>query len=162
MTLEARRISLQNVCRTGEADSWRAQTKSHAHQDPGERTVNYPIRDLPRLACECPGVYKGGMGWQWPASGSGALSVAMPPGNLLREVTIIFITSTIIWSQVKQQGGNKALPINRKLYLLSMTPPIIRRPRFPHNQSPQSGSFHKPHPLPEGRQNEFSSSHVWM
>ena len=48
------------------------------------------------------------MGWQWPASESGALSVAMPPGNLLREVTIIFITSTIIWSQVKQQEGTQA------------------------------------------------------
>ena len=43
-----------------------------------------------------------------------------------------------------------------------MSPPIIKRPRFPHSQYPQSGSFHKPHPLSEGRQNEFSSSHVWM
>ena len=96
-------------------DSWRVQTKLCAHQDPGERRVNDSIRDLPRLACECPGVYKGGMDWQWPAAGCGALSVAMHTGNLLREVTIIFITSTIIWSQVKQQGGNKVLPINRKL-----------------------------------------------
>ena len=35
--------------------------------------------------------------------------------NLLKEVTIIFITSTIVWPRVKQQGGNTALPINRKL-----------------------------------------------
>ena len=35
--------------------------------------------------------------------------------DLLKEVTIIFITSTIVWSQVKQQGRNTALPINRKL-----------------------------------------------
>ena len=35
--------------------------------------------------------------------------------DLLNEVTIIFITSTIVWSQVKQQGGNTAPPINRKL-----------------------------------------------
>ena len=28
---------------------------------------------------------------------------------------IIFITSTIVWSQVKQQGGNTALPKDRKL-----------------------------------------------
>ena len=34
---------------------------------------------------------------------------------LLKEVTIIFITFTIVWSQVKQLGGNTALPINRKL-----------------------------------------------
>ena len=30
---------------------------------------------------------------------------------------IIFITSTIVWSQIKQQGGNTAPPINRKLDL---------------------------------------------
>ena len=35
--------------------------------------------------------------------------------DLLKEVIIIFITSTIVWSQVKQQGRNTALPINRKL-----------------------------------------------
>ena len=31
------------------------------------------------------------------------------------EGAIIFITPTIAWPQVKQQGGNTALPINRKL-----------------------------------------------
>ena len=35
--------------------------------------------------------------------------------DLLKEVLIIFITSTIVWPQVKQQGGNTAPPINRKL-----------------------------------------------
>ena len=35
--------------------------------------------------------------------------------DLWKEVTIIFITPVIVWSQVKQQGGNTALPINRKL-----------------------------------------------
>ena len=146
MTLEARRISLQNLCRTGETDSWRAQTKPHAHQDPGERRVNYPIRDLPRLACECPGVYKGGMGWQWPASESGALSVAMPPGNLLREVTIIFITSTIVWPQVNRREGTQLHPSTENWikYLLSVAPPIRRRPSYPFSQSIPSGSFHKP------------------
>ena len=48
------------------------------------------------------------MGWQWPAAGSGALSAAVPAWDLLKEVTIIFITSTIVWPQVKQQGGNIA------------------------------------------------------
>ena len=47
--------------------------------------------------------------------GWGALSVAVCARNLLKEVTIIFITSTIVWPQVKQQGGNRAPPINRKL-----------------------------------------------
>ena len=51
----------------------------------------------------------------WPAKVSGALSVAVCTQDLLKKVAIIFITSTIVWSQVKQQGGNRALPINKKL-----------------------------------------------
>ena len=48
----------------------------------------------------------------WPAAGSGARSVAL---DLLKEVTIIFITSTIVWSQVKKQGGITIQTINSKL-----------------------------------------------
>ena len=55
------------------------------------------------------------MGQQWPAAGPGALSAAVPAWELLKKVAIVFITSTIVWSQVEQQGGNTALPINRKL-----------------------------------------------
>ena len=36
------------------------------------------------------------MGWWWPAAGLGALSVAVPAWDLLKEVAIIFITSTIV------------------------------------------------------------------
>ena len=53
-------------------------------------------------------------GW-WPAAGSGALSAAVLAWDLLKEVTIIFITSTIVWPQVKQQGRDMAPPINIKL-----------------------------------------------
>ena len=55
------------------------------------------------------------MGGQWPAAVLGALSVAVPAWDLLKEVAIISITSTIVWPQVKQQEGNTASPINRKL-----------------------------------------------
>ena len=55
------------------------------------------------------------VGQRWPAAGSGAPSVAVRAWDLLKEVAIIFITSTIVWSQVKQKGGNTALQINRKL-----------------------------------------------
>ena len=41
------------------------------------------------------------MGQQWPAAGLGALSAAVPAGDLLKEVAIVFITSTIVWPQVK-------------------------------------------------------------
>ena len=44
-----------------------------------------------------------------------ALSVALHAWDLLKEVTSIFIISTIVWPQVKQQGGTIAPPNNRKL-----------------------------------------------
>ena len=84
------------------------------HQDPGERRSD-PTRDWPRLAHECPGVSSRGLGRQWPAAGSGPLSEAVRAWDLLKEVATIFITSTIVWPQVKQQRENTALPINRKL-----------------------------------------------
>ena len=48
LTLKASGIWLQNFHRTGETDSWRAQTKSCAHQDPGERS-NDPQETEPDL-----------------------------------------------------------------------------------------------------------------
>ena len=84
------------------------------HQDPGERNSD-PAKDWPRLVCECPGVTIRGVDLQWPAAGTGTLSAKMHAWDHLKEVAIIFITSTIVWSQVKQQGGNTAQPINRKL-----------------------------------------------
>ena len=98
---------------SGETDSWRAQTKRCVHQDPRERS-SYPTKDWRRMACECPGVSGGGVGWWWPA-GSGALSAAVHAQDLLKEIATFFITSTIVWSQVKQQEGNRAPPVNRKL-----------------------------------------------
>ena len=50
--------------------------KTCVHQDPGERS-NDPTRDWPRLACKCPGVSSRGMGRQWSAARSGALSAAV-------------------------------------------------------------------------------------
>ena len=57
-----------------------------------------------------------GMGWRWSAAGSGALSAAVFAQGLLKEVTIIFITSTIVWPQVNNREGTEfSQPINRKL-----------------------------------------------
>ena len=91
---------LQNLHRTGETDALRAQTKPCEHQEPGEKSSD-PTKDRPRLACECPGVFGGGVGQQQPAAGLGALRVTGHAGDLLKEVAIIFITSAIVWSQVK-------------------------------------------------------------
>ena len=35
--------------------------------------------------------------------------------GLLKEVSTIFITSTVVWTQIKEQGGNTAPSVNRKL-----------------------------------------------
>ena len=55
-----------------------------------------PQETDPDLSRECPGVSGGGVGRQWPATGSGALTAAMGAWDLLKEVTTIFITSTIL------------------------------------------------------------------
>ena len=122
----------QNLHRTGEIDSGRAHTEPCAHQDPGERSSD-PTRDWPRLARECPGVSSGGVGWQWPAAGLGALSVAALAWDLLKVVTIIFITSTIVWPQVNNREGTQPHPSTENWIKdsLSRAPPIRTRPSFP-------------------------------
>ena len=50
------------------------------------------------------------MGQWWPAAGSEALSVAVPAWDLLKEVTIIFITSTIVWPQSSNWEGTQPHP----------------------------------------------------
>ena len=138
--LEASGIWLQNWRRNGETDSRRAQKKSCVHQDPGERSSD-PRREWPRLACEFTEVSSGGLGRQWPAAGLGDWTLQV----LLKEVGIILITSSIVWSQVKQQWRNTAPPINRNwiIDLLSMALPIRTRSNFPHSQSLPSGSFRR-------------------
>ena len=89
------------------------------------------------------------MGRQWlavPAAGLRALSVAVPAKDLLKEVTIIFITSNIVCTQVNNREGTQPhlLTENWINDLLSMAPPIRTRPSFPLSQSLLSGSFHKP------------------
>ena len=66
------------------------------HQDPEERSSD-PTGDRPGLACRFAGVSGGGVGQWWPAAELGALSVAVYAWDLLREVSIVFITSTIVW-----------------------------------------------------------------
>ena len=54
----------QNILRTEETDSWRAQTKTCVCQDPVGRSSD-PTRDWPRIARECPRVSGQGVGWWW-------------------------------------------------------------------------------------------------
>ena len=85
------------------------------------------------------------MGQWWPAAGLGALSVAKHVWELLKEVAIIFITSTIVWLQVNNMDGIQLHPSTENCIkdLWSMAPPIRTRPSFPLSQSLPSGNFHE-------------------
>ena len=76
----------------------------------------------------------------------GALTVAVHAWDMLMEVAIIFITSTIAWTKVNNREGTQLHPSTEIWIkdLLIMTPPIRTRLRFLHTQSLTSGSFHKP------------------
>ena len=66
--------------------------------------------------------------------------------GLLKEVTIIFITSTTVWVQVNRREGIQPHPSTENWikHLPSTALPIRTRPSFPHSQSLPPGSFHKP------------------
>ena len=66
------------------------------------RKEQWPHKDWPRLALEYPGVSSRGVHGQWPAAGLGALSAAVHAWHLLKEVVIIFISSTIVWSNNRE------------------------------------------------------------
>jgi len=50
------------------------------------------------------------MGRWWPVTGLGAWNVAVHAWDILREITIIFITSTIVWPQVNSREGTELYP----------------------------------------------------
>ena len=94
-------IELPELTQDWEIYPWRAQ-QNLVHQDPGQRNSD-PTGDCPGLACGCPGISGEGVGQGWPAAGLGAQTVAVHAWDLFREVNIIFITSTIVWAQVKSR-----------------------------------------------------------
>ena len=121
----------------------------------GEKNSDH-TGDCPELACGCLGVSGGGVGRWWPAAGLGALIVAVHARDLLREVTIIFITSTIVWPQVNGREGTQLHPSTENWIkdLLSMAPPIRTRPSIPLSLSHQKASISL-YPSPsEDRQTE--------
>ena len=91
-----------------------------------------------RLACECPRVPRGGMG-QHGYCGVRDTEYNSPGINHL-EGGCYYPYHSLASSQL--QGGNTAVPINRKLDY-RFTKHVRTRLRFPHSQSLQSGSFHK-------------------
>ena len=129
-------------------DYWKEGTNRTLCTPGPRRKEQWPHK---RLTQTCPWVSEvssRGVGWQWPDAGLGTLSVAVRAWDILKEVTIIFITSAIIWSQVNSRGARETQPhASTETWIkdfLSMAPPIRTRPRFPLSQSLLSGSFHKP------------------
>ena len=94
----------------------------------------------------CPGVSSKCVDQWWPAVGLGAWTVALHAWDFLREVTIIFITSTTVWPQVNSREGTQLHQSTENWIkdLLSTAQPIRTRLSFPLSQSIPSGSFHKP------------------
>ena len=90
----------QSLPSTGETGSGRAQTEPCATrtQEKGAGTPQETNPDLPVTVRESLAEVwvRGGLVQGW-----GALSVAVGVWGLLKEVNIIFITSTIVWFQVK-------------------------------------------------------------
>ena len=86
------------------------------------------------------------MGQWWPAAELGALSAAVHAWDLLKEVAIVFITSTIVWPQVNNREGTQPHLSTKNWIkdLLNMALSIRTRPSFHLSQSLPSGSFHKP------------------
>ena len=66
----------------------------------------------------------------------GALSAAVHAWDLLKEVIITFITSTIVWPQVNSREGTQLHPSTGNWIkdLLSMALPIRTSPSFPLSQ----------------------------
>ena len=102
-------------------------------------------RDRPRLSREYSGVSGGGVGQQWPAAGLGALSVAVYAWDLLK-VAIIFITPTIVGTQINNREGTQPHPSTENWIedLLNMALPIRTRPSFPSVSLSQSASYPYP------------------
>ena len=98
---------------TGETDSWREKQKlvCTRTQEKGAVTPKEADPDMPVSVQESPAE-------AWVSSGllqGQGHSAAVRAWDLLQEVAIIFIISTIVWPQVKQKGGSTAPPIYRKL-----------------------------------------------
>ena len=83
---------------------------------------------------------------QWPVVRLGALSVAVPARDILKEVPIIFIISNSLASgQTKGKAHSLAHQEKIGLKIYRACPyPIRTELSFPLSQSLPSGSFHKP------------------
>ena len=135
---------LPELTQDWEIDSWRAQTEPCA---PGPRRKEQ--RPHKRLTQTCPGVSRSLQRRRGSVAACcrvGGIDCSSTAWNLLKEVTIVSITSTIVWPLVNKREGTQLHPSTENWIkdLLSMATPIRRRPSFSLSQSLPWGSFHKP------------------
>ena len=72
------------------------------------------------------------MGQRWPAAGLGALSVAMHAWDLVKDVVVIFITSTIVWSQANNREGTQPRPSTKNwMFLTKLKTELPHDPAIP-------------------------------
>ena len=137
--------SCQNLHRPGETDSWRAQTKPYAHQDPGKRAVTPQETepDLPMSVQESPAkvwVSSGllqGQGQQVPRCLHGTFGRRQPLSSL---------SPPQFGLRSNNSERTQLCPSTENLIkdLLILAPPIRTTPSFPLSQSFPTRSFHKP------------------
>ena len=99
-------------------------------------TLQETDSDLPMSVQESPAE---DVGQRWPAAGLGALSVAVCARDLLKEVAINFITSTIVCPQANNREGTQPHPSTENWIkdLLSMAlRPTEQDPISPQAVSP--------------------------
>ena len=126
---------LPELTQDWEIDSWRAQTEPCA---PGPRRKEQ--RPHKRLTQTCPGVSRSLQRRRGSVAACcrvGGIDCSSTAWNLLKEVTIVSITSTIVWPLVNKREGTQLHPSTENWIkdLLSMAPPIRRRPSFSLSQS---------------------------
>ena len=96
----------RTATRQGETETPLSEGMNKTLCAPGTRRKEQ--RPHRRPAWVCLGVSGEGAGWCWPAAGFGHITVHA--WDLLREVTIIFITSTLVWPQVNSRKGTPLHP----------------------------------------------------
>ena len=128
--------SCPNLHRTEETDSWRAQTKPCAHQDPGLRSSD-PTREWPRLAHECPGVSGEDVDLQWPADlrGQGHWVLHYLHGHFEGLLHYLhYLHHSLASGQTTRREHSSSHQQKIRLKITEMTPPIRRRPSFSLNR----------------------------
>ena len=136
-------MSHQNLLRTGETDSWRAQTKLYVHQDPGERSSD-PTRDWPDLpVSRHPWRRCGSVVACCRVGGTACSSACRGPFEGGHHY-LHYLHHSLASAQItgREHSSAHQLKIGWKIYWHG--PAHRNKTQFPLQSVSPSGSFHKP------------------